>query len=263
MSAKLLGGRVGVHGAIGVERATRSGNTIRKKLDGVRMPAREPDRHHPRLDHARGRVGDAGHHRVGIARLDHQAGMEQRLRGEPAREFRRRRPGRAAGRAPRSGRARSARQRIAEQDRLRERLVAQATCRRHDPIVGPLGKDHLESAPADAHAGFCQNVHDLASLALRAPTPILPIAPHMLPAAGRDRIPTIATRTRAAGRSVPKGAASRRRSASDPKIRVPLLGVRCTAVHCSIGHNRTGNDVRQARREITHQWSRPCPKGKR
>ena len=59
--------------------------------------------------------------------------------------------------------------RIAQHDRLRETLVAQATCRRHDPVVGALGKNRFEPAPTNARAGFCQNVHDLASFALRVP----------------------------------------------------------------------------------------------
>ena len=130
--------------------SSRSAASITKKLDGVVMPGREADRHHPRLDHARRRVRGAGDHRIGIAGLDHQAGVEQRLRREPARDR-----GLHVGTRfdiqcgvriePRAARG-------VDEDRLGEPRVAQPLRSGDDALVARFGKGDAQTAASDALA---------------------------------------------------------------------------------------------------------------
>ena len=84
---KLVARRVGVHRAIRENQdafSERHQEEARRRRDS----GRKADRQHGGLDHARRRVRGAGHHGVGVAGLYHQAGVEQRLRGEAARHLR-------------------------------------------------------------------------------------------------------------------------------------------------------------------------------
>ena len=70
--------RLGVDRAIGIDQnpfVQDHQEEARRRADAFC----EPNRHQPSLDHAGRRMRDAGEHRVGIARLDHHAGMQQRF----------------------------------------------------------------------------------------------------------------------------------------------------------------------------------------
>ena len=228
-----LGGGLCVHRAVGVDQRTLREHD-QEEARRRRNAGGEADRHHSRLDDTTGRIGDACDHRIGVARLDHQACMEQRLRGEAARNSRmgvgaalqvkrsvtidalaciippRSRLRRRGVGIRASRRLCGAHWRIAEHDRLGQTLVAQAPRRGRDPLVGTFGKHNPQSAPANPRTGCRQNVHDLASLALRAPAPVPPVTEPgrcrrraLSPQYRQDRRAALLDRLRARARYLP------------------------------------------------------------
>ena len=155
---ELLGRRVGVHRAIGVDQGP-----VRKdheeKARRRRDAGRQADRHHAGFEHACSRARDAGDHGVRIARFHHEASVKQRLCGESKRDFRVRLRSALKIECGVSVQA-AARPGILEHDRFGETLITQVLRCGDDPLVRAFRKHDPHAAAADLrNAGFENVVH--------------------------------------------------------------------------------------------------------
>ena len=169
---ELLRVRIGIDRAIGKDESARPlADEIRHDHEEIARRQRDAvakaHGHQPGLDHALGRVGAAGHHRVGVALAHHHAAEIQRFGRQPRRHGRRQggthpRQRRAIGLKPRiaarvdqfnagqrlSGGSRGDCRRIAEQNRPRQFLGFEADRGGDDARILALRQNDFAIAPA-------------------------------------------------------------------------------------------------------------------